>query len=34
MKVLGGNDPNWIQFFAAGLTTFEYTVPVIPGEPP
>ncbi len=26
VKVLGGNDPNYIQFFAAGLTTFEYTV--------
>ena len=26
VKVLGGNDPDWIQLFAAGLTTFEYTV--------
>jgi len=26
VKVLGGNDPNYIQLFAAGLTTFEYTV--------
>ena len=25
VKVLGGNDPNYIQLFAAGLTTFEYT---------
>ena len=25
VKVLGSNDPNWFQLFAAGLTDFEYT---------
>ena len=26
VKVLGNNDPNWFQLFAAGLTDFEFTV--------
>ena len=26
VKVLGNNDPNYLQLFAAGATTFEYTV--------
>ncbi len=26
VKVLGNNEPGWLQLFAAGLTTFEYTV--------
>ncbi len=26
VKVLGTNDPAWLQLFASGVTTFEYTV--------